>query len=177
MCLESNSGRPGQLTQLVYVSSANPAFDPLTLPELLVEFRRRNKQAHITGLLLFRTGTFFQILEGPKDQVEPLFERIGRDQRHGNVLSIHSQSTSYRIFPEWQMGFVADQKLIDSLDGFCDFFGNSDGLCKTFTDLAGEQRYIKQILNGFRRGRWARRPLVPAPTSLLLDQSTEASAT
>lgn len=162
MCLSNDSVHPRQLTQLVYVSSPTSAFDVSTLKELLVDFRQRNQKANITGLLLYRNGTFFQIIEGPTDQVKGLYQRIGRDPRHSDVLLIHEQTTSYRIFPQWQMGFVTDQTIIESLEGFCDFFACHDGTQRTFLDLAGNQQTIAQILNGFRRGRWSRQPLAPA---------------
>ena len=77
--------------------------------------------AHI-GLLLYREGSFYQVLEGAEDDVMSTFNGIERDPRHGSVRVLFKGETSAREFADWQMGFLnLDGLDIDSLSGFSDF--------------------------------------------------------
>lgn len=42
----------------------------------------KNARVDVTGMLLYHGRTFFQVLEGDRGVVEPLFDRIGKDKRH-----------------------------------------------------------------------------------------------
>ena len=46
------------------------------LRRILTSSRARNKAAGVTGALLYNSGNFAQVLEGPLDAVESTFERI-----------------------------------------------------------------------------------------------------
>ena len=106
-------------------------------------------------MLLFVDQTFFQVLEGDPDVVQELYEKIGRDQRHCNVLMLAKSEIEERNFGDWSMGFVRDRKAIAEIPGFIDFFSRKDGGGK-FVDLKGDAKRIRQIVDGFRRGRWRR---------------------
>jgi hypothetical protein len=55
--------------QIVYVSTVNQDFSAADLKKLLVRARMRNKEAGVTGMLVFYDGTFLQALEGEKGAV------------------------------------------------------------------------------------------------------------
>ncbi|TWT50559.1 Blue light- and temperature-regulated antirepressor YcgF [Rubripirellula amarantea] len=139
------------LVQLVYVSAATVAFSDDQLDHLLEVARHNNAALDVTGVLLLREGTFFQVLEGYSDVVQDLYDKIALDQRHGKVLVLTKRSIEERNFGDWSMGFVRDQRVINELPGFVDFFSG-----RTFLDLAGDSRRVEQTLDGFRRGRWRR---------------------
>ena len=66
-----------------------------------------NTSLDVTGVLMTSGGLFFQVLEGPEDVVDALYERIGRDPRHTDMLLLKSEvNVSRRIFPNWAMRFV-----------------------------------------------------------------------
>jgi hypothetical protein len=67
--------------------------------------RRYNKEANVTGALLFTASGFAQVLEGPRDVVERTFERISADPRHADVTMLCFTPTERRSFPDWSMGF------------------------------------------------------------------------
>src|SRR5664280_1829405 len=71
--------------RLIYSSEATPGLAAAELEEMLAESRIRNQVYGITGVLLFVEGAFLQILEGEKDDVLGLMERIQRDPRHRGV--------------------------------------------------------------------------------------------
>lgn len=74
---------------------------------ILAKSRENNAKVGITGALLFNSGCFAQVLEGPVQQVEQTFERIQRDMRHGDVSVLETGFVAAREFPEWSMAFAA----------------------------------------------------------------------
>ena len=68
--------------------------------------RRNNLRAGVTGGLLFSTGCFAQVLEGPMDAVEEAFERIQCDDRHSDVTVLQASPIPSRDFPDWSMAFA-----------------------------------------------------------------------
>ena len=60
----------------------------------------------VTGALLFNEDLFAQVLEGPLEAVEQIFEQIQRDQRHSDVTILESGPAVERDFPEWSMAFA-----------------------------------------------------------------------
>ena len=98
------------LTRLVYYSRnrLNPgdSAPPAELAAILSASRRNNEKVGVTGALLFNAGCFGQVLEGPRDAVEEVFERIQQDDRHGEVSLLAFAPVPSRAFPNWSMGFV-----------------------------------------------------------------------
>lgn len=72
---------------------------------LLDGARTFNRSRNITGLLLYKGGTFLQCLEGPIAELEALYARIEKDPRHRAVTMI-SCGEGPRQFAQWSMGFV-----------------------------------------------------------------------
>ncbi len=73
---------------------------------ILAKSRRNNARDGVTGALLFSTGCFAQVLEGPVDAVETAFERIQCDERHSDVTVLQAGPIATRDFPDWSMGFA-----------------------------------------------------------------------
>lgn len=93
------------LVSVAYVSTATEPFDDARLAELL-SFSRSSNHAHdLTGMLLYRRGRFFQVLEGPEDAVDELMRKIRRDSRHDGVRVLLRESLDDRRFDEWTMGY------------------------------------------------------------------------
>ncbi len=74
--------------------------------KILASARRNNAALGITGALLFNGACFAQVLEGPLQAVESLFETIQQDARHGDVTLLESGYVDHRDFPEWSMAFA-----------------------------------------------------------------------
>jgi len=70
------------LFHLGYVSSETQDFSPDALIALLTEAREANAKRAVTGLLLYREGSFYQVLEGAEADVMSTFNGIERDPRH-----------------------------------------------------------------------------------------------
>jgi hypothetical protein len=90
---------------LVYVSTATIPFFRLDLRELLSKSRDNNAKLGITGMLLFKDGNFLQVLEGEREKVRALYQKIGEDPRHSNLATLFEGASDHRDFPDWSMGF------------------------------------------------------------------------
>jgi hypothetical protein len=76
----------------------------------------------VTGLLLYREGSFYQVLEGSESDVMATFHDIEGDPRHKEVRVLFDGETESREFADWQMGFLnLDGIDMDTLTGFSDF--------------------------------------------------------
>ncbi|MCV6587940.1 MAG: BLUF domain-containing protein [Marinobacterium sp.] len=93
------------LYYLVYVSRQRSPMEPDTLREIMETAVAFNQQKGITGMLVFRDGSFLQVLEGPRQAVTSLYERICLDSRHQNIELLIGERASRRFFAEWSMGF------------------------------------------------------------------------
>lgn len=93
------------LTSVSYVSTAVDAFDGAALADLLAQSRASNHDHDLTGMLLYRRGRFFQVLEGPQDAVDELMTKIRRDPRHTGVRVLLTEPLEERRFSEWTMGY------------------------------------------------------------------------
>ena len=117
-------GRP--LFCLSYVSTQCHPLSQNELLALLVVARRHNTAADITGLLLHREDSFFQILEGEEDAVRELFGRICTDPRHERIEVVAEGPIKEREFRDWQMAFFElDGQDLSALPGFSDLLDNT----------------------------------------------------
>ena len=98
------------LLQLLYCSrnciSGTPAETAEHVATILASAQANNSRAGVTGGLLFNTVFFAQVLEGPSEQVERIFEQIQRDPRHSDLTVLQSKLVDSRDFPEWSMAFA-----------------------------------------------------------------------
>lgn len=95
----------GSLFQLIYESQASRAFTAAEVEALLTASRASNARVGITGILLYRHGTFTQVLEGNEAAVRALVAKIQRDPRHQNLSIRLEQSIEMRSFPNWSMAY------------------------------------------------------------------------
>ena len=94
------------LYTLVYVSKSQKLLDLNGLNDLLGIVQQKNAKAGITGILLYDSGEFLQILEGEEATVLKSFDRIASDTRHDGVAIITQGPIAKRVFSDWKMGFA-----------------------------------------------------------------------
>ena len=134
------------LYSIVYCSrnliTGEPAEVAKELQQILDAARRNNSKAGVTGALLYSAGSFAQVLEGPLAGIEPIFEKIQRDARHGEVTVIESGTVRQRQFPEWSMAFAGssyvdgDPKAIAAFDAaFSGTEGGGDQILSLLKNL------------------------------------------
>ncbi len=94
------------ITQLVYMSRAQEDLKDQDIENILQTARDFNSKNNITGLLLFHSGIFLQVLEGDKNTIEELYyKKIRVDNRHTDVTLMLLISGNPRIFEDWSMKY------------------------------------------------------------------------
>lgn len=93
------------MLSIVYSSHATSAFQAEDLTHLLLQSRRTNEEEDLTGMLLYRSGYFLQVLEGPDETVRARMTKIEGDLRHTDVRILIEENIQDRLFPEWTMGY------------------------------------------------------------------------
>src|SRR5262245_16169276 len=66
------------------------------IEQILLVSRRNNEAAEITGALLFSDTNFSQVLEGPRADVERLYEILNHDPRHKDLLLLLNEPLAAR---------------------------------------------------------------------------------
>jgi hypothetical protein len=65
-----------------------------------------NSIRNVTGILLFELGNFFQVLEGKKDIIMPLYEnKIKKDPRHHSIFEIINKPKQKALFLNYSTDF------------------------------------------------------------------------
>ena len=123
-----------ELIQLVYASRSklkatnDPADIKSGVARILTQSRRNNKSNNISGVLCHGDGCFFQCLEGDRDAVEALYERLHEDDRHRDVTLLLKRPVEARRFRLWAMKYLkVDQAVrlqiqkagLDRFDPYC----------------------------------------------------------
>lgn len=90
---------------LTYESQANPELKNSDIEEILQTARAFNSDNGITGCLIYYSGKFIQILEGPEDKVKALYANIEKDKRHKKVNLFSEDTITERNFPDWGMAY------------------------------------------------------------------------
>lgn len=136
------------LYYLVYVSSAVRLMEEADLDGLLSQARENNARRNITGMLLYKDGSFMQAIEGEEADVLNIHGKILKDARHKGVITLLKGELKERQFSEWSMAFTNVNSLNQTeRDGFSPFLNES------FTeDYFGENptRALKLLLS-FRK--------------------------
>ena len=87
-----------------YISRFASSLSPQDIDEIISASHRNNPRRHITGMLIASGDLFYQLLEGPRDEVDALYARISQDPRHEQILLIESETGDFeRICPDWAM--------------------------------------------------------------------------
>ena len=141
-----------ELYRLVYYSRNAMSGDADTLAaaigSILAKSKRNNERVGVTGALMFNAGCFAQVLEGPRGEVETVFERIQQDDRHGDVSLLAFDPAAARAFENWSMGFVGasveDAARLGAIvqgSGFDPSRMTGEALFETLPDLALEEEH------------------------------------
>ena len=103
-----------------YCSRAVAGVDQAEVQRIIASASRHNPRQGITGLLVFGGGVFFQWLEGPREGVRWLVDRLNTDPRHDTITALdESEEVRDRLFPDWDMELVSPtdirEVLVDAL--------------------------------------------------------------
>ena len=129
------------LFHLGYVSTETGDMGTQGMIELMAEARRINTERDITGLLLHREKSFYQVLEGTEAEVMRTFASIEKDERHSAVDVLFDGEIEEREFADWRMGFLnLDGVELETLQGYSDFLRREDNAKDFLENLSRGKR-------------------------------------
>ncbi|AVI51245.1 blue light sensor protein [Pukyongia salina] len=125
---------------ICYVSSARSNITQDELTHLFDFTVENNTLMNITGILLYESGKFLQVLEGEESLLKKLFAKIEVDSRHSNIFVILNKKSMYNIFADYASGFsiVKTKEELASIESYLDQIEDAPNV-----------KYIKGILEPF----------------------------
>lgn len=103
------------LARLLYASRLSTAAGADAIDSILAQSRRKNPDLGITGVLCHGGKVFMQVLEGGREPVNALYNKIAADTRHEQVILLHYEEIAERRFGNWTMGQVNLAKINPSV--------------------------------------------------------------
>ncbi|MEN8686642.1 MAG: BLUF domain-containing protein [Desulfuromonadales bacterium] len=92
------------LKRIHYISSFVKDMSDNEIKVLASQAAQNNVENDITGVLMAKGGVFFQIIEGPEENIDRLFTNILKDPRHEKIVTLGIQIGDLkRLFPNWHM--------------------------------------------------------------------------
>lgn len=89
-----------------YVSTVSHFLSDTDVEELMDYVKEQNNLNNITGILIHSDGNFFQVLEGEKETIKKLFEKIKKDSRHYNIIKMLDKEISDNSFSKYHSSFT-----------------------------------------------------------------------
>lgn len=103
------------IVRLTYASRLTKEMSPAALKKIMVVSRRNNQKLGVTGALCHSPRGFLQILEGPAEAVNELYNRIVKDPRHSRVTLLEYVKVPYREFENWSMAYIHTDEISQAL--------------------------------------------------------------
>lgn len=125
---------------ICYVSKGKDDLTTDDLEQLFGYTLQYNTEHNITGILLYRSGSFLQVLEGEKEILIPIFGRIQEDPRHKEIFTILKGPSKKRIFADYASRF---------------------SIVKTKEDLDNIEKYLNQIKENIPNLKYVKGMLEP----------------
>ncbi len=89
-----------------YVSTVNPEVSKIDIANLMDYVKVNNRLLNITGILIYSEGNFLQVLEGTKRDILALFEKIKKDPRHYNIITMLDKEIDDNSFSDYHSSFT-----------------------------------------------------------------------
>ena len=106
-----SSNDPNQLVELSYVSKATHDMGLSSLVHLFDVSHKWNQGHELTGALFYESGHFAQIIEGRREDVLFIWEKIQKDDRHKILHQIEFEEIDQRLFPNWALRFYGGDQI------------------------------------------------------------------
>jgi hypothetical protein len=103
------------IVRLIYASKLSVGFGPNDVLKIVDVSEKNNPKRGVTGALCYDPRSFLQCLEGPRDQVNKLYNTIIRDERHTDVTLLYYADVEERAFGEWAMAYVRSDDVTGQL--------------------------------------------------------------
>jgi hypothetical protein len=131
-----------QLVELSYVSKATQDMGLSSLVHLFDVSFNWNQGHELTGVLFYENGHFAQILEGRREDVIFIWEKIQTDYRHQVLHRIELEEIDQRLFPSWALRFYGGDQIAKDVPHL---LGLLDGLPSHDVELL---RIMRSVASG-----------------------------
>ncbi|QWE16225.1 BLUF domain-containing protein [Polynucleobacter sp. AP-Nino-20-G2] len=131
--------KANDLVELSYVSKATHEMGLTSLVHLFDVSRQWNQEHQLTGVLFYENGHFGQILEGKRDDVLFIWEKIKKDYRHKVLHQIALDEIKQRLFPHWALRFYGGDQIAKDVPHLA---GVLDGLPANDVELLSIMRSV-----------------------------------
>jgi len=146
---EIREGARGAATPLHFIIYVSTALAPMAQPAvdaLLKQARSFNRTVGITGCLIYQDCHFMQMLEGKKEALEALMEKVKVDPRHCDVRTVIEGPARRRVFVDWSMDFLDLTPRPDEPD-----FTQWQGRTISLPELAEDARTCYKYITSYMR--------------------------
>jgi hypothetical protein len=99
------------LTELTYISKSHEQMGMISLMSILEGAIKWNQSHGITGVLFYENGYFCQLLEGDKQDILDVWDRISSDGRHIIVRKLDIRPIEKRRYPNWKLRFYGAEQI------------------------------------------------------------------
>lgn len=130
--------------QLIYVSQATTSLQLDEIENILEASRTHNQVDQVTGMLMYKDRLFVQILEGERDHVFSVYDRVKHDTRHQGVHIIEELEVTERQFDQWIMGFKFLTQ--DDLIKIIHPLSSLEDVVVDFTEVIKDPQLVRDIL-------------------------------
>ena len=104
------------MKRITYISRLTTPISNKEIESIGIVSSRNNSRINITGTLVFFEKMFFQIIEGDDKKVDQLYDKIGKDKRHHDILRLKTEyDIGERLFPDWYMKTINLDNNVDDL--------------------------------------------------------------
>ena len=88
-----------------YISNKSEHVNKKDIQEIFETTQKNNKSRNITGILLYLENSFFQVLEGDRQELVAVFNTIEMDDRHENIFVVIDKPIDKQTFKDYKSGF------------------------------------------------------------------------
>lgn len=118
------------LKTICYISDSDLNNSQNDLKDLLRKAKTNNAKNQITGVLIYKSHNFLQVLEGEHKTVDITFKRICDDTRHHNIFKIIETPIEERYFEDYKLGFtfINSRITLNNLDDYLNWLRDAENI-------------------------------------------------
>lgn len=100
---------------ICYISKSIDSLSKEDIDGILKHASIANSDCDVSGVLLHSLGNFFQVLEGGKEHITSLYEKICEDPRHTDIFEVYNKPSARPVFLDYQSNFhvITDNERLD----------------------------------------------------------------
>ncbi|AXT45590.1 MULTISPECIES: BLUF domain-containing protein [Chromobacterium] len=134
------------MIRLIYSSAAHHPVSAETMHNRIRRFRDYNQSQGIASVLLMLNDDFLQILEGPEENIDALYQRIARDPLHHQLTLLSREEIDHPMLANHPLEYLAPSPQADGKPLSAAAIARDAGWT-----LHGK---VQQVIQSFLDGKW-----------------------